>query len=389
MKILIAADTYYPHVNGASYFAQRLACHLVNCGHRVRVIAPSLSCCNEVFEQDGITINGVRSVPAIIYKNFRISPRMIQGKIIRDVMAAWQPDIVHVQSHFFICKEVLHIANKIGLPTVITNHFMPENLMHYFPFPVFIKALLKKWGWKQLTSTFKTVDVVTTPTKTAAQLLDKIGLKKEVLAVSCGIDLKKFNSCWKNSHLKIKYNIPEGKNILLYVGRLDKEKNIDLVMKGFSQASKKLNLHFVIAGKGAEEATLKRLAGKAGLHSSVTFTGFVPDDELPGLYALSHCFIIAGTAELQSIVTMEAMASGLPVVAVRAMALPELVYSGVNGYLFEPGDETDIKNCITSIFSNKESRKKMGKKSLEIIEQHDIKKTIYKFEAIYQKLLCD
>lgn len=89
---------------------------------------------------------------------------------------------------------------------------------------------------------------------------------------------------------------------------------------------------------------MKKLADKIGLYSRVTFTGFVPDDELPGLYALSHCFIIAGTAELQNIVTMEAMATGLPVIAVRAMALPELVQQGVNGCLFEPGDETGIKN---------------------------------------------
>ncbi|WP_457552482.1 glycosyltransferase [Desulfobacula sp.] len=388
MKILIAADTYYPHVNGAAYFARRLACYLHNRSHEVRVIAPSGCLCNEVFEQDGVMVTGIRSIPVFIYKNFRISPRVMQGKSIRHAMVAWQPDIVHVQSHFFICKEVLKMAYEMEIPTIVTNHFMPENLVHYFPFPVMIKEWLKKWGWKQLATVFKTVDVITTPTKTAAQLLSNIGLKKEVHAVSCGIDLKRFNPGRKDLHLKLKYNIPKGKKIILYVGRLDKEKNIALVLKGFSQISEEFNLHFVIAGMGAEEGTLKKLVKKSGQHSRVTFTGFVPDDELPGLYALSHCFIIAGIAELQSIVTMEAMASGLPVVAVRAMALPELVHSSVNGYLFEPGDEAGIQNGIETIFSCRETRKKMGEKSLEIIENHDINKTIHKFELIYQNLLC-
>ncbi|NOX32144.1 MAG: glycosyltransferase family 4 protein [Deltaproteobacteria bacterium] len=389
MKILIAADTYYPHVNGASYFARRLAYYLHRRGHHIRVIAPSRGFCNEVFEQDEVNVTGVRSMPALVYKNFRFSPRMIQGRAVQNAVLSWNPDIVHVQSHFFICKQVVKTAKKMGLPTIVTNHFMPENLIHYFPLPGFAKQWLKAWGWKQLANVFKDADIVTTPTRTAAQLLDKIGLNKEVLAVSCGIDLDRFHPLKGNGHLKLKYKIPEDKKILLYVGRLDKEKNIDLILHGFSQVAHLLDLHLVIAGKGAEEKNLKQLVHESGLGARATFTGFVPDEQLPGLYAAAQCFIIAGTAELQSIVTMEAMASELPVIAARAMALPELVQHGVTGCLFEPGDETGIADCLTNVFQNETSRKEMGKASLLAIEKHDIRKIINQFERIYQKLLCD
>lgn len=387
MKVLIGADTYYPHVNGASYFAQRLAHYLCRRGHSVKVVAPSRRIFNEGYQQNGVRVTGVRSMPVLLYKDFRISPRMLEGKIIEDVMLTWQPEVVHVQGHFFVCKEVLRVAREMGLPTVGTNHFMPENLVHYLHLPGLAAGWLKSWAWKKFRSVFEEIDIVTTPTKTAAQLLQQIGLKKEVLAISCGIDLGRFCPSAEMPDLKPKYAIPAGKKILLYVGRLDKEKNIDLILRGFARAEQTMRTHCVIAGRGAEEGRLKKLVGQLGLEGKVTFTGFVPDDDLPALYALADCFIIAGTAELQSIVTMEAMASGLPVIAVRAMALPELIQPGVSGCLFDPGDEVGVADCITAVLGNNALREKLAQGSLKIIKRHNIENTIDQFEALYRNLL--
>lgn len=388
MKILIAADTYYPHVNGASYFAQRLAHYLHRCGHRVLVIAPSRKLCKEVYQHGGVQVLGVRSMPVFIYKNFRISPRPLQGKTIRNAVTTWAPDIVHVQGHFFLCKEVLKTARGTGVPTVGTNHFMPENLIHYSHLPAFAMEWLQEWGWKQFRSVFEEIDIVTTPTETAAQLLHQIGLRKEVIAISCGIDLGRFCPSAKiiDPALKCKYNIPGKRQLLLYVGRLDKEKHIDLVLRALSHVSHAIDVHCVIAGSGAEGSRLKRLTHELGLSESVTFTGFVPDDDLPGLYALADCFIIASTAELQSIVTMEAMASGLPIIAVRAMALPELVQDGINGYLFDPGDENGVAKSITRVFQDEALKVKMGEESLQRIKKHDINEITKQFERIYRQL---
>jgi 1,2-diacylglycerol 3-alpha-glucosyltransferase len=387
MKILIAADTYYPHVNGASYFTQRLAFYLQQRGHRVLVIAPSRTFKNEFYTHE-TPIQGIRSIPVLIHKDFRVSLPFLLGSIVEHVIASYAPDVVHVQGHFFICKAVLKEAKKLGLPTVGTNHFMPENLTHYTHLPAFVVSWLQKWGWKWFRDVFEDIDIVTTPTQTAARLLQQIGLKKEVLPISCGIDRSRFCPSANGNGLRKKYSLPDGKKILLYVGRVDREKNIDIILRGFSRVVRTSNLHLVIAGRGAEEIRLKRLERSLELHERVTFTGFVPDEDLPGLYAMADCFIIAGTAELQSIVTLEAMASGLPVIGVRAMALPELVNTGANGCLFDPGDESGIADCITAVFSDGSRWKEMSTGSLAIIERHDIQQTINQFESIYRSLVA-
>lgn len=385
MKILIAADTYYPHVNGASYFAQRLAFYLQQRGHRVLVIAPSRTFGNE-FYTHGTPIQGIRSIPVFIYKDFRVSLPFLMGSTVENVVTSYAPEVVHVQGHFFLCKAVLKEAKKGGLSVVGTNHFMPENITHYSHLPAFALRWLQKWEWKQFRAVFEEIDIVTTPTQTAARLLRQIGLQKEVLPISCGIDRSRFRPSVNRTALRRKYSLPEEKKILLYVGRLDKEKNIDLILRGFSRVARKIDLNLVIAGQGAEENRLKSLAHALGINECVAFTGFVPDEDLAGLYAMADCFIIAGTAELQSIVTMEAMASGLPVIAVRAMALPELVQHGMNGCLFDPGNEAGVADCITTVFSDGSLRKEMSSGSLAIIERHDIRQTINQFETIYREL---
>jgi glycosyltransferase involved in cell wall biosynthesis len=173
----------------------------------------------------------------------------------------------------------------------------------------------------------------------------------------------------------------------MYLGRLDKEKYVDFLLKAFAIATKKIDAHFVTAGFGAEEANLKKLVTDLGIEKSVTFTGFVPDKDKPNLYRVADCFLIAGTVELQSIATMEAMASGLPIIAVNAMALPHLVKHGKNGFLFQEGQTESVAKHIVSIFSDKELRNKMSEESLKIIEEHDINKIIKKYESLYQKAI--
>jgi 1,2-diacylglycerol 3-alpha-glucosyltransferase len=151
----------------------------------------------------------------------------------------------------------------------------------------------------------------------------------------------------------------------------------------------KTDMHFVIGGKGAEMEKLKNLSKKLNLQDNITFAGFVPDEDLPNLYSVADCFINAGTAELQSLVTMEAMASGLPVMAVNAMALPELVRHGENGYLFQIDAVVEIAKGLIQIFTNEDLRHKMAYKSLEIIRKHDINISMEMFESLYKKMLAN
>jgi 1,2-diacylglycerol 3-alpha-glucosyltransferase len=386
MRILLATDTYYPDVNGAAYFTYRLATMLSHRGHNVFVMCPSRSFRNTVSNDNAVTVYGIRSIPIPIYRNFRISPLFIPRTVTRAVKKI-SPDIVHIQNHFLIGKEVVSAAKRLGIPAIGTNHFMPENLVHYLHLPGIAERWVQKLAWRQFVRVFEQLDSVTTPTKTAAALLEKAALNKDVMPVSCGIDLERFKPTNDGAYLKRRFGIPTDRPVLLYVGRLDKEKKIDVVLRALPDISRVTGVHLVLAGLGKEKQNLKALTEKLGIQKAVTFTGFVPDEDLQNIYRVADLFVTAGIAELQSIVTMEAMASGLPVVAVNAMALPELVHNGENGYLFSDGDSEMLAERVIAILANRALRARMSEKSLEIIKDHDINKTVEKYESIYSEIV--
>ncbi|MEO8065591.1 MAG: glycosyltransferase [Candidatus Doudnabacteria bacterium] len=384
MKILIVADNYYPNVNGSSYFTQRLAYYMKNRGHEILVMSASRSMRNELFSHNGIDVFGLRSFPlSFFYRDFRFSlPIGIAGDVEAEIKR-FGPDVIHIQDHFVISPIVQKVAQDLGIPMIGTNHFMPENVLHYLHLPKKLEQIAKNWAWAQFRVIYEQLQTVTTPTRTAARLLEEVKLTKPVLAVSNGIDLQKFKPDNNGEYLKKRLNLPD-KPILLYVGRLDKEKNLDLVIKSLPDVLAEAEMHFVIAGKGAETERLQNLVQSLGLTRAVTFAGFIPDEDLPNLYPIAECFVIAGIAELQSLVTMEAMATGLPVVAVNAMALPELVRHGENGYLFDLSRTDLLTRHLIDVFSDEMLRKRMGERSLELIQTHDINKTMAIFESIYK-----
>jgi 1,2-diacylglycerol 3-alpha-glucosyltransferase len=386
MRILIATDTYYPDVNGAAYFTYRLATTLAKRGHNVFVMCPSRSFKDTVSNDKGVTLYGIRSIPIQIYRDFRISPLSIFG-IIRRAVKGISPDIVHIQNHFLIGKEAVSAAKRLGIPVMGTNHFLPENLVHYLHLPRIAEKWLQKFAWRQCVRVFEQLDFVTTPTKTAVALLKNAGLNKDVMPISCGIDLERFKPTNDGSYLRQSFAIPINKPVLLYVGRLDKEKGIDVILRALPDILRVTSVHLVLAGTGKEKQKLEKLTDKLGIQKAVTFTGFVPDEDLQNIYRIADLFVTAGIAELQSIVTMEAMASGLPVVAVNAMALPELVHDGENGYLFSDGNSQMFAEKVTAILSNQTMRAQMSRKSLEIIKDHDINKIIQKYESIYNEII--
>jgi 1,2-diacylglycerol 3-alpha-glucosyltransferase len=385
MKILLATDTYYPDVNGAAYFTYRLATLLAKRGHNVSVMYPSRSFKNTISNDKEVIVYGIRSIHLPVYQNFRISPLFI-SRTVRRVVGEISPDIVHIQNHFLIGKEAVSAAKKLGIPVIGTNHFMPENLVHYLHLPGIAERWAQKLAWRQFVRVFEQLDFVTTPTKTAAALLVKAGLNKDVVPISCGIDLERFKPSNDGAYLERRFAIPTDRPVLLYVGRLDKEKRIDMILRALPDILRVTIVHLVLAGIGKEKQKLERLREKLGIRQAVTFAGFVPDEDLQNIYKVADLFVTAGTAELQSIVTMEAMASGLPVVAVNAMALPELVHDGENGYLFSDGDSQMFAEKVVAILTNQTMRAQMSERSLEIIKDHDINKVIEKYEAIYNKV---
>ncbi len=337
MKILIGADTYAPDVNGASYFAQRLA-DALTASHEVHVVCPSTGLEGGTEVVDGIVEHRVRSLPVLRRRGFRFCAPVGLTAIATEILQHVRPDVVHVQSHFFLCRALVEAATRLGIPVVATNHFMPENLTHYLPLPGAGRRKVHDWAWSDAARVFAQADMVTAPTPYAAALAEANGVPGPVRPISCGMDLTRFRTGRPAGEFRLRYGVSDRPTIG-FVGRLDREKNLDVVVRALASVRARVpDAQLMLVGSGDQRRRLEAQADRLGVADALVCTGFVTDADLPAAYAATDVFVNAGTAELQSLVTLEAMASGVPVVGADASALPHLIRHGDNGFLFPPGD---------------------------------------------------
>jgi glycosyltransferase involved in cell wall biosynthesis len=388
MRILLASDLYFPVINGVSVFTRNLAQGLAERGHIVAIIAPSQSMNREIEFEDEVTIYRTRGVIFPFYQNIRLSlsPNIEVRRIIKD----FQPDVIHVQMPLGIGQAAMSVADHYRIPVVSTSHAMPENLMDNLKrlsaFSRPINYMIREWG----RHFHNKADTITSPTRSGLNSFGKHAqnLKKPVKIISNGIDLKKFSPGTVDGALYDKYLLPKDKPILVYVGRLDAEKHIDVVLHAFSRVRNKKDAHLLLIGSGLEEDNLKQSARDLGISSAVTFAGFVPEEDKIALEKVGHIFAIASPVELQCIAALEAMASGMPVVAVNAGALPELCQYGKNGLTFDLDDDQDAADKILTILSDAALWKKYSEASLAIASSHDLEHTLDAFEALYKDVIA-
>lgn len=380
LKILIAADTYPPDVNGAAVFCFRLATAMHARGHEVHVIAArNEPGPNTTVVQPEAVVHRLKSLRAFTHESYRLCLPWTATRDIAQILDEVKPDVVHAQCHYMIGHAAIKEAKRRGIRVIATNHFMPENLEPFLPFPQPFLDIISKNSWKDMGKVMGRADVVTTPTPLAAKAMREKARLKEVLPLSNGID---------SSH----YELHEGEVIpkpdypvVLFAGRLAVEKNVDQLIEAISLSTTTPQPHLVVVGGGEQRPNLENKAADLGVTDRVHFRGHVCDEELREAYLACDVFCQPGTAELQSLVTLEALSASRPVVLANAMALPHLVDEGVNGYLFEPGNPQDLAHKIDAILGKTPAeRAEMGEKGHQKAVRHSMQKTIETFEALYR-----
>jgi len=380
LKILIGCDTFSPDINGAARFAERLAAGLVQRGHDVHVVAPNqayrrAAARTEVIEGEPMTLHRLPSVRWVAHDWIRFVWPWRSKHYARQIIDQVKPDVVHIQSHIVIGRGLARIAHERGIPVIATNHVMAENILDHSMMPKFIDDLVLKYAWADAKNTFDLTRAVTTPTRRAADFLEKTVDVKGVIPISCGIDRTQYTPVIG----------PREKNRIIFVGRLTAEKQVEVILQAMTKLDPALEATFDIVGGGDQRKNLENLAVKLGLGDRVTFHGRTTDEQLRALLSRASVFAIASIAELQSIATMEAMASALPIVAADAVALPHLVHDGENGYLFEPGNVEELAARLTDVLTaDKAEYERMQQASLDGVAIHDINRTLDTFEALYR-----
>jgi glycosyltransferase involved in cell wall biosynthesis len=172
---------------------------------------------------------------------------------------------------------------------------------------------------------------------------------------------------------------------VLFAGRLAEEKHVDVLIDALAKTPKNLDIHLEIVGGGEVRPALEAQVARLGLRDRVKFLGLASDEELRRAYIAADLFCMPGTAELQSLVTLEAMSASTPVLLADAMALPHLVRDGENGFLFTPNDSDDLAAKMVRVLTLPDDElEAMGKMSREMVENHSIERTLRSFEEIYR-----
>ena len=404
MKIVIATAVYSPMINGVAVFSHNLALGLVRRGHEVLVLTPSQTGKNFTEIQDGVKVCYLRSVETKVYpdqihkaeKRFRLFYRhgfrvsVFPQREVAKILGDFQPDVVHVQVSDPIGLSVVSYARHHDIPVVTTEHNQPEVLTEPLKVPRLVKKPIDALLASYFANRQSKSDFVTMPTKQAIHnLLNGRDFKVPVAAVSNGVDLSEFRPGKASSSAYEKYEVPADVPIVLYVGRVDPEKNVGVVLAAFSRALERVpEALMLVVGDGVDLVNLKKQARDLRILAKVKFLGRVTGEDLYEIYKMGTVFVTASEIETQGIVQIEAAASGLPLIAVDAGAVSEICVDNVNGFLCQPGNISEMAVAMAKILNDTDLRKKFSEKSLELAQEHDFERTLDKFINIYKKVVA-
>ena len=382
MRIMIVTDQYPPMIGGVPNVTHALATDFARRGHEVVVVAPSYGPRNVYRVEDNVQIYRFSSFEWPTYEELRIA--MLPLLPFHKVLKRFDPEVIHIHSPVVLGNIAQIVAGSLRKPTIATNHYLPINWSRTLASGQIIGKSFSTVSYSYLVHFCNRSEYVTAPTVTALDLLYEHGLRAPAQAISNGIDLQTFRPGAPDEKVLQRFNLPSDRPLILSVNRLSQEKRIDVLIEAAAKLHQEA--HIVLTSLGPAESDLRARVDELGIGNRVSFLGFVSDEELVQLYRLASIFAIPSEADLQSLSTMEAMATGLPVVAADAYALPELVHHEVNGFLFEPGNSDEMAAHLDTLLASPALRQSMGAKSLEIIAPHDRALILDQWEALYHRL---
>ncbi len=378
MKIGIFTDTFTPQINGVTSILEELHRVLTRQGHEVFIFAPAYS---RAQRNENGHIFRFPALTAYFHKDSRVV-------IPYDRRAfAVFPKLDVVYSHTPVSMGVLalRVAKRFGLPHVHTYHTLFTEYLHYLP--RWIRPTRRMA--ERISAAFcNRCDAITTPSHAMRQELLRYGVQKPIYVLPFGVDLEPFERPMRTD-VRAALGLAPDEFFLLYAGRLGTEKNLHFLLRAFRVLLESWTspqpLRLVLAGGGPHLPIFQEYAQELGLTKHVIFTGFIPREELVDYYRAADLFVFASKTETQGLVLMEAMAAGLPAVAVRAMGVTDIVFHGETGMLV-PEDETIFAQTVRELLQNPQLREHLRagakRKAHEMSIQHSVTKLIEIFENL-------
>ena len=379
MKVLITTDWYEPVINGVVTSVMNLSRKLRERGHEVKILTLSRTC-HSYIEGDVIYAGSIGM--GCIYPQARVKIPTVAGDYM-EMLLDWKPDIVHSQcefSTFFLAKK---IASELHIPIVHTYHTVYEDYTHYF-------SPQKAWGRNivQLMTRklANAVETLIAPSDKIRKILEGYQVSCPVEVIPSGISLEKYQACkeedWQEK-IRAQLGIPQDALVLVYVGRMAKEKNIEELLE-YQQEAEKYGVILLLVGDGPHLPELKKKAEELKVTEHVIFTGMIAPEEVGHYYQAGDLFVSASTSETQGMTYAEALAGGIPLLCRRDGCLEQVVTDGENGWQYD--ERKDFLGRIREWKGMSEDAKsRMQDKAVDSAEKFSSGNFAGRVEKIYEQ----
>ncbi len=364
MRIAFFTDTYEPQKNGVVTSINFFASALRSRGHKVKIFSPAAP-----GYKNRKDIYALKSFEFKKYPGYRIAFPFLKPSKIKNF------DIIHVHTPATMGVMGMAFAKYYKLPLIGTFHTLLPEFAQYVSSPR-TEGLAKKALWKYSSIFYRKCDITIAPTSYIKSLLERHGVKN-VVVVPTGIKIK--NNKKNRASLRKRYGFAKSDKIILHVGRISKEKNIQFIMRSLKKMLRK-GIKLVIASDGPYRKKLEQLAGK---NKNIIFTGFLSERQLDDYYSLADVFVAASKSETQGLTVLEAASYGLPIVAYDSPVISEFIKEAKAGYIAKG----DFAKRVGMVLSNKKVAKKFKNNATDAAKKYGHKRCANELIKVYQSLL--
>lgn len=378
MNILMVSDVYFPRVNGVSTSIMTLRRELKALGHKVTLVAPAYDM-GEPAEEDIVRISGR---PVLMDPEDRLMSTS-KLKALPQLLAQESFDLVHIHTPFLAHYTGLSLGKAFNIPCVETYHtFFEEYLYHYVPFlpKPLMRYVARHFSRRQCAQ----VDGLVLPSIAMDEALTRYGVQAFSKIIPTGIELSDFSHC-DPVGFRQKYGIAPDRPVVVYVGRVAFEKNIEFLLLMLAQLRHTLpDVLLIIAGEGPAEGKLRKTVEGLNLATNVLFVGYLErSTELPACYCAGNAFVFASRTETQGLVLLEAMALGVPVVSTAVMGTRDILAAG-RGCRVAEDNPVAFAATLREVLTDHELRARLGAEARQHALDWSAPKMAQQMLAFYQ-----
>ncbi len=390
MRVIYATDNYWPRFSGMAVSIDTFKKGLERSGHEVHVFAPEYPGVPERPGWDESNVRRFLSRGLFFTREDRLVKWSEKGHVL-DEMKRLDPDIVHVHTEFNMSKLTMLAARKLGIPLIMSCHtYFEQYVNHYIPW---VPHALGRWYARKLTvHHFNQGTIIVTPSNPMKNVLRSYGVDREIVIIPTGIDPIGLRGADRvaeieGSTLLSRWPELRGKRILLFLGRIGKEKNLMVLPQVLSSVRKVVpSAHLLMVGDGPYREELMSHFDSMGLGGNVTFTGYLEGDQKRSAFTIADVFVFPSITETQGLVTAEAMMCGTPVVAVGEMGTID-VMGGDNGGFMVPNDPRALVERVTELLSDGTLWERKSREAVKRAELFSTEASASKMISLYERVL--